>query len=69
MHAVPHVAVLSSLLGLGTIDASELGVAIKALGFEPSQDEIDKMLKVCTRPFPASSSSFCSAGAAVSTET
>jgi hypothetical protein len=34
----------------GTIDAAELGVAIKALGFEPTEDEITKMLKVHLSP-------------------
>eukprot|EP00658_Telonema_sp_P-2_P001395 TRINITY_DN10521_c0_g1_i1.p1 TRINITY_DN10521_c0_g1~~TRINITY_DN10521_c0_g1_i1.p1 ORF type:complete len:151 (+),score=76.98 TRINITY_DN10521_c0_g1_i1:224-676(+) len=31
--------------GSGAIDASELKVAMMALGFEPSDDEIDKMVK------------------------
>merc|ERR1711990_457893 len=30
--------------GGGTIDATELGIAIQALGFTPTQEEIDKML-------------------------
>merc|ERR1711924_350058 len=29
----------------GAIDAKELYVAIQALGFEPSQEEVDKMVK------------------------
>merc|ERR1719460_1476838 len=31
--------------GSGAIDASELKVAMMALGFEPNDDEIDKMVK------------------------
>merc|ERR1712216_16979 len=31
--------------GSGAIDAKELYVAIQALGFEPTEDEIDKMVK------------------------
>merc|ERR1712070_1214641 len=31
--------------GSGAIDASELKVAMMALGFEPTDDEIDKMVK------------------------
>merc|ERR1711959_170162 len=31
--------------GSGAIDASELKVAMMALGFEPTEDEIDKMVK------------------------
>ena len=30
--------------GSGTIEAKELKVALQALGFEPSRDEIDKLI-------------------------
>lgn len=39
-----HAMRMASLLSEGTIDAKELKVAMRALGFEPKKEEIKKMI-------------------------
>ena len=51
LYANNHIA---STVSIGTIDAKELKVAMRALGFEPKKEEIKKMISDIDKVFPYS---------------